>query len=90
MSREAWIKRLLPNIRNWADPRVHGATSYHLTQLLTGYDCFRAYLHRFGRVESHGGGLTSYHTRPLEVVAGGQGNCQTWKQCLNKMIPQKR
>lgn len=42
-----WTHRLIPNIEPWVE-RQHGEIDFHLTQLLSGHGCFRAYLYRFG------------------------------------------
>lgn len=46
-----WTHRLIPSVDKWVS-RGHGESSFHLTQVLTGHGCFRAYLHRFRRSES--------------------------------------
>ncbi|GBP63021.1 hypothetical protein EVAR_43769_1 [Eumeta japonica] len=46
-----WTHRLIPQIDVWLN-RNHGEVNYYLTQMLSGHDCFRAYLHRFKRDDS--------------------------------------
>ncbi|XP_072401684.1 uncharacterized protein [Diabrotica undecimpunctata] len=46
-----WIKSLISNLRRWMDCG-HRRLEYFLTQMLTGYSCFRVYLYRFGKVEN--------------------------------------
>lgn len=43
-----WTYKLIPYVKSWCNRR-QGAVSYHMTQFLTGYGCFRAYLKRFNR-----------------------------------------
>jgi len=38
----AWTKRLIPKIWDWVN-RLHGETSYHLTQMLTGQNVYPLY-----------------------------------------------
>ncbi|EDW33671.1 GL22936 [Drosophila persimilis] len=45
-SKGRWTHRLIPDLKSWLN-RSHGQVEYHLTQLLTGHGCFKAYLHRF-------------------------------------------
>lgn len=47
----AWTRRLIPDIRLWAD-RLHGEVNYWLTQTLTGHGAFRSFLHRIGKLAS--------------------------------------
>lgn len=47
----AWTKELIPDVRPWIH-RKHGEINYHLTQMLTGHGCFKAYLNKFGRAEN--------------------------------------
>lgn len=47
-SQQNWTRRLIPDIRSWAERR-HGEIGYFWTQFLTGHGSFRAYLHKFGR-----------------------------------------
>ncbi|CAB0037526.1 unnamed protein product [Trichogramma brassicae] len=40
-----WTYRLILSIAVWIERR-HGEVKYHLTQILSGYGCFRSYLYR--------------------------------------------
>ncbi|XP_071576181.1 uncharacterized protein [Temnothorax nylanderi] len=40
-----------PHIDAWLD-RGHGALTFHVTQILTGYGCFGSYLRRIGKAHS--------------------------------------
>ncbi|KAH8398238.1 hypothetical protein KR215_009951 [Drosophila sulfurigaster] len=42
-----WTHALIPNIDKWVS-RKFGFVNYHQTQILSGHDCFRSYLYRFG------------------------------------------
>lgn len=46
-----WTARLVPQIEPWIS-RKHGEVNYYVTQFLSGHGCFRAYLHKVGRVET--------------------------------------
>ena len=46
-----WTHRLIPGVDGWVN-RKHGEVNYYLTQMLSNYGCFRAYLHRFKHEES--------------------------------------
>lgn len=46
-----WTKTLITSITNWRN-RKHGELTYHLTQVLTGHGCFRAYLYKIRRADS--------------------------------------
>lgn len=48
----AWTKRLLLDIRYWLRGLRKFQTTFHLTQVLTGHGCFRAYLHSHARARS--------------------------------------
>ena len=41
-----WTHQLIPNLAAWCS-RKHGFLDFHLTQVLSGHGCFRAYLFRF-------------------------------------------
>lgn len=41
-----WTHRLIPQVDVWIN-RSHGEVSYHLTQMLSGHGCFRAYLYKY-------------------------------------------
>jgi RNA binding protein fox-1 len=56
-----WTHRLIPNIKRW-HKRTSGIVEYHLTQALTGHECFSAYLHRFGKLPSPECMFCGYHT----------------------------
>lgn len=42
-----WTNSLIPNVGIWYSRR-YGDLNFYLTQMLSGYGCFRSYLHRFG------------------------------------------
>lgn len=46
-----WTYLLITDLHVWLE-RMHGTTSYYMTQFLTDHDCFRKYLHRFGHDNS--------------------------------------
>lgn len=46
-----WTYRLIRELAPWLK-RQHGEVSFHLSQVLTGHDCFGEYLHRFGKTEN--------------------------------------
>lgn len=50
-SKGRWAHRLIPSVSKWTS-RPHGEVNFHLTQFLSGYGCFRWYLHRFGHAGS--------------------------------------
>ncbi|XP_050056237.1 uncharacterized protein LOC126549880 [Aphis gossypii] len=37
-----WTWRLIGDVKSWTN-RNHGAVDFHLTQMLTGHECFRHY-----------------------------------------------
>ena len=43
-----WTFRLVPDVTLWTKDE-NCELNYCVTQFLTGYGCFRKYLHRFGR-----------------------------------------
>lgn len=45
-------KRFLPDLRRWLERPREVTTTFHLTQLFTGYGCFGAYLFRIGKLPS--------------------------------------
>ncbi|XP_023311621.1 uncharacterized protein LOC111692114 [Anoplophora glabripennis] len=51
--RSAWTKRIIPNIRIWAD-RSKGEVTYQICQALTGHGNFGSYLKRIGKWEQVG------------------------------------
>lgn len=50
-SKVRWTLRLIPVIVRWT-ARRHGEVNFHLTQALSGHECFAEYLNRFGKLES--------------------------------------
>jgi len=44
-----WTRRLLPNVGRWVKRKGGLDVTYHLSQALTGHDCFNYYLARMGR-----------------------------------------
>lgn len=45
-----WTWRLIRYVKSWSN-RKHGLVDFHLTQMLTGHDCFRQYLNRMVKLE---------------------------------------
>lgn len=48
----AWTRRVLPDINRWLKRMPGLVVSFHLTQALTGHECFRAYLSERRRAET--------------------------------------
>ena len=70
-----WTRRLIPTIGKWTN-RQHGELNYWVTQFLTGHGCFRAYLHRFGRLED---GTCVYCAAPADTAEHTVFECPRWE-----------
>ncbi|XP_017783260.1 PREDICTED: uncharacterized protein LOC108567356 [Nicrophorus vespilloides] len=53
--KEAWTRRLIPQIEPWLS-RKHGEKTFHLSQAPSGHGCFGKYLHFIARRKTKGAG----------------------------------
>ena len=70
-----WTRRLIPSLDEWVNRR-HGELNYWLTQFLTGHGSFRAYLHRFRRVED---AVCVYCSAPRDTAEHTIFECPKWE-----------
>lgn len=69
-----WTYRLIPIIQRWRNKR-YGQVGFHLTQFLTGHDCFNVYLKRFKKREDS---TCFYCANPFDNVEHTFFECDRW------------
>ena len=77
----AWTRRLLPALDPWLD-RGHGEVNYHLTQMLTGHGCFRAYLRWIRKAPTDS---CVYCQDQVDDVEHAIFECGAWKEARETM-----
>lgn len=77
--RAQWTKRLIPNIRRWAECE-HRQIDYYLTQVLTSHGVFRCYAKRFGKDTTD----ECIYCNEVDTVEHTIFECKEWKEYRDK------
>ncbi|KAL4091167.1 hypothetical protein QTP88_025904 [Uroleucon formosanum] len=70
-----WMHRLLPDVGRWLSRPPIGLT-YHLTQALSGHECYKSYLYDRGRVDDS---LCCYCMNPDDTAEHTLFACPRWE-----------